>query len=505
MTSDPADVIPSPLDDEDEEGRQDPSTQRVLVVGAGPSGLLTSLYLNRRGYQVHIIDKQADSQQGHNFPLVLSSRALIAFRELGLSNISFYNSSTAQPFLGEIHLGSPSSPSLTQIPSASPSPGVMDRPNSKSLVDYHTLVRELEGCVLSSNKINMTRGVELTKLDLLQSKAQLISRITGEEVDASFDLVCGADGSDSVVRRAMSKAKRGNLDEALEAQVHSVDMRTFKSFSSLPQSAEQDLLKPFQTSAGSHLFKLSPTRSGAPMFEFWVTSASTVDGIIIAGPDYSWEKAELESILRSDSYPWSIPEAWIGKIVDQVCGPGSKLEPRALGKNIQCSQYHGVASVLMGDAAHSLTTESRQGMNLSVESIRLFNSVLKISGSLKRAGEVFTEVRREDAHSLHTVEGMLRANADFNSLRFSEWGHRLAAMLSRVILAAATLGCSLLSNVFPNRFKPDWIQSSLDDCRKGYSDGVLKILTRFAALPILLAILFATVMFWKQLVAMVSV
>lgn len=143
-------------------------------------------------------------------------------------------------------------------------------------------------------------------------------------------------------------------------------------------------------------------------------------------------------------------------------------------------------------------------MNLSVESIRLFNSVLKISGGLKRAGEVYSEVRREDAHSLHTVEGMVRASADFASLEFKEFGHRLAAMLSTIILSAATFGCSLLINLFPRHFKTNWIQGALDDCRKGYSDGCLKIVTRFAALPVLLAILFATVVFWKPLVVMFS-
>ena len=499
---DPADNIPSAYDDEDEEGRQDPASQNVLVAGAGPSGLLTSLYLARRGYHVTVIDKKTHGCQGHNHPMVLSSRALIAFRELKLKDISFYNGSNARPFLGEIAL---SGHNVT-IPSTSSSvvPD-LDQPESRSLVDYHRLIEELESQVKETQKIKINRGVELTKVDLLQNKAKLLDLGSREETEISFDLIVGADGSDSLVRRTMTKTKKGNLDETFEAQEHSTDKRTYKSFKGLSLDGT---LAPFNSSSvGSHLFTLSPSKpKNGPSFEFWINSShpDTVDGILIAPPGFRYNKDELTSYLSSsDAYPWPLPDSWVGGLIDQICGPHSK-EPRVLGRNIQSSQFHGPSSILMGDAAHSLTTESRQGMNLSVESVRLFNSVLKVSGSLKRSGEVFTEVRREDAHSIHTIEGMMRATKSIDDMEFKDWGHQLAASLGVLVYAAARYGCSLLGNVFPQRFKVDWVQGALDNCRKGYSDGILKIVTRFAALPILLAIVFATIFFWQPLTSMLK-
>ena len=80
-----------------------PSSQRVVVVGAGPTGLLTAMYLARRGYIVEVHEKapspevrQMDPQQGtHNYPIILSSRALLAFRELQLQT-SFFGPSAPQ-------------------------------------------------------------------------------------------------------------------------------------------------------------------------------------------------------------------------------------------------------------------------------------------------------------------------------------------------------------------------------------------------------------------------
>ena len=76
-----------------------PSSQRVVVVGAGPTGLLTAMYLARRGYNVEVHEQDPapgvaclSSPAGHNYPMVLSSRALLAFRELNLQT-SFYGPS----------------------------------------------------------------------------------------------------------------------------------------------------------------------------------------------------------------------------------------------------------------------------------------------------------------------------------------------------------------------------------------------------------------------------
>ena len=61
----------------------------MFVIGAGPSGLFMAMYLARRGYNVEVHEKEpapgvVSSSRQHNYPIVASSRALLAFRELKL-------------------------------------------------------------------------------------------------------------------------------------------------------------------------------------------------------------------------------------------------------------------------------------------------------------------------------------------------------------------------------------------------------------------------------------
>ncbi len=57
---------------------------QVLVVGAGPVGLLAALRLCEQGIQVRVVDQQAE-QRTHTFPVVLHPQSLRLLSDLGLS------------------------------------------------------------------------------------------------------------------------------------------------------------------------------------------------------------------------------------------------------------------------------------------------------------------------------------------------------------------------------------------------------------------------------------
>ena len=61
-----------------------PSRTEVLVVGAGPTGLLAALQLVHRGLRVEVIDEEW-RPAGHSYALALHPRSLERLAEVGLA------------------------------------------------------------------------------------------------------------------------------------------------------------------------------------------------------------------------------------------------------------------------------------------------------------------------------------------------------------------------------------------------------------------------------------
>ena len=61
------------------------SATQVLIVGAGPTGLVLALWLNRLGVQFRIIDKLA-SPGTTSRALVVHARTLEFYRQIGLAD-----------------------------------------------------------------------------------------------------------------------------------------------------------------------------------------------------------------------------------------------------------------------------------------------------------------------------------------------------------------------------------------------------------------------------------
>src|SRR4051812_22366853 len=61
------------------------SSTQVLICGAGPTGLVLALWLNRLGVRVRIIDKAAEPGTTSR-ALVVHARTLEFYRQLGLAD-----------------------------------------------------------------------------------------------------------------------------------------------------------------------------------------------------------------------------------------------------------------------------------------------------------------------------------------------------------------------------------------------------------------------------------
>ena len=178
----------------------------VLIVGAGPTGLVLALWLNRLGIRVRIIDKAAEAGTTSR-ALAIQARTLELYRQLGLSeavvngaraatavNLWVSGRRTARAVFGELGAG------------ISPFPSVLIFPQDA----HERLLIER----LANVGVSIERRTEL--LDFRESEAGIAARVkrpdgSVEVCDASF--VAGCDGAHSVVRQTLNVGFPGGTYE----------------------------------------------------------------------------------------------------------------------------------------------------------------------------------------------------------------------------------------------------------------------------------------------------
>jgi len=165
----------------------------VLVVGAGPTGLLLASELARRGVRVRLIEKQALPGE-HSRALAVVPRTMEMMDQLGLANafiapshkakgICFYGRDRKEAFRS----------SMNELPSEFPYFLLLPQTETELLLVKHARKAGVE----------IERGVSF--LSMVQTRQGVLATVEGmdgtrEEIDASY--VVGCDGSRSAVRQA---------------------------------------------------------------------------------------------------------------------------------------------------------------------------------------------------------------------------------------------------------------------------------------------------------------
>jgi 2-polyprenyl-6-methoxyphenol hydroxylase-like FAD-dependent oxidoreductase len=165
------------------------SRTQVLIVGAGPTGLVLALWLTHLGVKVRIVDKLAQAGTTSR-AVAVQARTLELYRQLGLdeavvesgrrvaaANFWVRSRRVAQALFGPIGQGLSPYPYLIMYPQ-----------------DEHE--RMLEGR-LADLGVKVERGIEVT--DLSQTATGVSATVGGEACEA--DYIAGCDGAHSMVRK----------------------------------------------------------------------------------------------------------------------------------------------------------------------------------------------------------------------------------------------------------------------------------------------------------------
>jgi len=335
------------------------ASPRITIVGAGLGGSLLSIYLARRGWEVQLFELRGDLRRepvepGRSIKLTLAERGLAALAELGLAEHVRRN--VCVPLRGRaVHDGAGH---------------VTCQPYGKDDREViHAFSRnDLNGLLLDVAQAEPTLSIHFNQrcVDIDKESAAAVFRHTrtGAETRVEADVLIGADGAFSTVRRKMMAHERIDYHQHFLAW----------GYKELTIAATAPGLPPMDRHAlhvwpcGDHLLFALPNYDG---------SLCGVCTLPFHGP-HSFESltgdGEVEALFRThfaDAMPY-MPDA------------AAEFRRRPISEfiTVLASRWHFKGKILLiGDAAHSVVPFYGQGMNAAFEDCSVLDRLIERRGT----------------------------------------------------------------------------------------------------------------------------
>jgi len=293
----------------------------VLIVGAGPTGLVLALWLARLGIRIRIVDKSGEPGTTSR-ALALQARTLELYRQLGLADqvvaagleftaANFWARGNRAAHLEFGRLGA----------GASPFPYGLIYPqdeHERFLIDR---LQELD--------VQVERRSEL--LDFEEKDGRVVARLTGSTCEAAF--LAGCDGAHSIVRDKLGIGFLGGTYE--------------------------------------HLFYVADVEAGGPLMDHELHVSLDESDFIALFPLKAKDRARLIGTVRPEAESEGEDLGW--QDVSKGLLQRLRIDVRRVNWFSTYRVHHRVASrfrqervFLLGDAAHIHSPVGGQGMNTGI-------------------------------------------------------------------------------------------------------------------------------------------
>lgn len=422
-------------DEEVEVAEPRPNQKQVLVVGAGPAGLLTAhALLSRPGYDVRIIDNRGDPRKeeaemgprAYSLGLNIRGQSALKYfdvpdRSEGLLKTVAAEGVECDSFY--LHLGK----TKLQIrkPSPPPKEGDNEDDTSKDVpVPPTVLIPRNRLCASmlnhlndtysqgdSANRLDVTYNCALTIVDLSTHTAELTvqhelevqddgeeggstTSIIPKSEEVSYDMIIGCDGVQSKLREAIKKRSDETSPTDSPDHFQTEDIELPGKYKVMLQTPPPPLLDPLsihamESSASNFSLFLIP----APGNKTCALVSWTSEQMPSCLTPTKESEESLEDVNRKVQASINKSFPLFGIPSEEAIGQLHRQEP-SIVKTVRCNRYthQEGAAILLGDAAHSTGGALGQGANSALmDVVALDHCLNETEDSIPKAMMLFSE------------------------------------------------------------------------------------------------------------------
>lgn len=395
----------------------DPPSQTIVIVGAGPAGLLLAHYLLRRGYPVQIYDRRPDPRQiapdqQRSFPISLQYRGRRALQGIpGLEEaIAEYSVLCRGTYLHR-------KGKARRIPRKHPILTV-DR-NRLVLV----LLEQLVARYPDSERLSLTFDCPCQGVNS-QGRTVSFQADDGQSFSVNYDCLIGADGARSAVRAALVAEHGLNCQQTY---VRDAYKSIFLARTNPQQGVELALDFIHACNMGGDARILLAPQPGDQMHGAFIFNAknSPFDGL----------KTKADVL---DYFATYLPT--FRPLLSEVEAEALLHRPTARLTTVTCDRFHqGDRILILGDAAHAVSPSIGQGCNSALQDVACLNQLLdQYQDDWAQVLPQFSQQRVVEAHALRDL---------------SDYSFPRSKSLVVEFFLRLTLGRKL-HQWFPQRFSP---------------------------------------------------
>ena len=353
----------------------------ILIIGAGLCGSLLALRLAQRGYKVEVYESRPDLRTtnisaGRSINLSLSDRG---FKALRLCRVEEKAREICIPMYGRLMHDKEGNTFASNY-----SGRENEYINSISRGDLNgILLTEAE----KHENINIYFNSKCTSVDIENTIVHFKNNTTKEEFSIDADVIFGADGAGSVLRKSYYLERKFLFSYSQNYLSH--------GYKELEIPADKN--GKHQISDGHlHIW---------PRGEYMLIALPNMDGSFTVTLFLSYDEGEYNfKNLTSEEkittfFEKQFPDAL--KLIPSIKDEFFNNPTGPLG-TIKCSPWmYKNKTILIGDAAHAIVPFYGQGMNASFEDVTVFDEILNQDlGSWEAVFKQYQNSRKEDVDAI---------------------------------------------------------------------------------------------------------